>query len=382
VNKLLTDRTISKKTFMKKILITGGHITPALSVMRELGKNGWECFYVGRKYALEGDKTISQEMRIIDDLGFKFVPITAGRLQRSFTKFTFLSLLKIPVGIIQAFSILIKNKPQIILSFGGYIGLPIAVAGWCLGIPIVIHEQTQSSGMANKIIGYFAKKICVSWSMSIDKFPKEKVIYTGLPLRKEIFQIKKQLNFQKTKPVIYITGGNLGSHSINLIIEEILPQLLTKYTVIHQCGNAKNSHDYKHLENFKNKLPRNLVNNYYLFTYINEDLIADIFKKADILISRSGANIVYEIIALSKPSILIPLPWSGMQEQLMNAKFLTDHQASIMIQQTELTGALLLEKIEYLFNNRELYLQNLEKLKPFYIKDADKRIAQVIESLE
>ncbi len=367
---------------MRKIIITGGHVTPALSVMSELKLRNWECIYVGRTHALEGDKTQSEEMRIVVKEGYKFIPITTGRLQRQITRYTLISLLKIPIGIIQAFIILLQNKPQVILSFGGYVGLPIVLAGWCLGIPIVTHEQTLSPGLANRLSARFAKVICVSWPALSKKFPKKRFVYTGLPVRKEIFQINKQINIQSNKPVIYITGGNLGSHSINEVVEKNLPQLLKTYTIIHQCGKAMNEFDYKRLINLKNQLPKDLKDNYYVYTYIDKEFIGDVFRRCDILISRAGANIIYEIIALHKLAILIPLPWSGMKEQEINAKFLTDHQAGVTIEQKNLSGEILLKQIPFLMENRDRYLTNLDKLKNYVVSDADKRIAQVIESVE
>lgn len=143
---------------IKKIVITGGHLTPALAVMEKLREQGWQIVFFGRQHALEGDSSVSVEYQTITKLGISFISLTAGRLQRSFTRYTVFSFLKIPIGFIQSFYYLIKFKPTVILSFGGYVALPVALAGWMLKIPIVTHEQSVVPGLANKIIFKFAKK--------------------------------------------------------------------------------------------------------------------------------------------------------------------------------------------------------------------------------
>ena len=146
-----------------KILITGAHFTPALAVIEELRKiSGVEVIYVGRSTTLEGDKTWSVESEVLSSKSIKFIPIITGRLQRSFTIYTIPSLLKIPIGLLQALFIFFTEKPDVILSFGGYVAVPTVLIGWLWSIPIIIHEQTLVSGLANEISALFADKICLS----------------------------------------------------------------------------------------------------------------------------------------------------------------------------------------------------------------------------
>ncbi|TSC54300.1 MAG: UDP-N-acetylglucosamine--N-acetylmuramyl-(pentapeptide) pyrophosphoryl-undecaprenol N-acetylglucosamine transferase [Microgenomates group bacterium LiPW_16] len=198
-----------------KIVITGGHLTPALAAIAELKKEGWEILFIGRKHALEGDPSLSVEYRVIKELGISFVPLTAGRFQRSFTRYTILSLLKVPLGFIQSLYWVARFKPNLILSFGGYLALPVALSGWILGIPILTHEQSVIPGLATKIIARFARRVCVSWPQTTEHFPKEKVVLTGNPIREEVLKkyqvssIKYQVS-NEDLPLIYITGGSLG----------------------------------------------------------------------------------------------------------------------------------------------------------------------------
>src|SRR5690242_4478734 len=145
-----------------KLLITGGHLTPALGVLQNLPR-GVEVLYVGRKYALEGDNALSLEYQTITKMGIPFANLVTGRIQRKLTKHTLSSFFKIPSGFYDAFKIIKTYHPDVILGFGGYVAVPICVIGSLLKIPIVIHEQTVSAGIANKLLARFADKICISW---------------------------------------------------------------------------------------------------------------------------------------------------------------------------------------------------------------------------
>ena len=232
----------------KKIVITGGHLTPAQAVIEELKKEGnWEIYYFGRRFSFEGESSPSVESLVIPKMGVKFISLPAGRLQRKFSRYTFISLLRIPVGFFIALSWLVKIRPAVILSFGGYVSVPAVLAGWLLRIPVLTHEQTVVSGFANRIDGFFAKKILVSFPESLKDFPSGKVVLTGNPIRKEVFNCpclagRQELSIVNCQlsdeplPLIYITGGSQGSQIINRAVVEVLPNLLEKYRIVHQCG--------------------------------------------------------------------------------------------------------------------------------------------------
>src|SRR4030043_967486 len=203
-----------------KVAICGGHLTPALAVIGELKKRGIkDLIFIGREKATEGDSASSAESVVIPTLDIKFYAISAGRLQRKFTRYTIPSLLKVPIGLAQTLLILSQEKPNLVISFGSYVAFPVVVAAWILGIPSITHEQTVRGGLANHLIARFAKKIAVSCEDSLDFFPKGKTVLTGNPIRQEILNIKKK---RTSRPVIFITGGNQGAHSLNEIILEIL----------------------------------------------------------------------------------------------------------------------------------------------------------------
>lgn len=336
---------------MKKILLTGGHLTPALSVITKLKENNFQIYFVGRKYAMEGDMNISEEFKEIKKINIPFLEINTGRIQRRLSLESLKSFAKIPLGLIKAFQIVISVKPDCILSFGGYVAFPVAAAGKIMRVPIVTHEQTVAPGLANRFIARIANLVLISHPESSKYFPVGKTRFTGNPIRKEVFQSdlnKLPLDFMKLVnkvPLLYITGGNQGSHAINMVIMQILEDLLKDYLVVHQTGSGKNIADYDKLLKRANELPKTLRDRYLIFPYISSDLIGTILQNSSLIISRAGANTVSEIQTLGKKAIFIPLPNSAYSEQLKNAKKIEDMKMAYVIQESNLTPDLLLQKI-------------------------------------
>lgn len=372
------------------IIICGGHLTPALAVIEELknpsaiSHKPLAILFIGRKHSMEGDSAVSQEYKIITRMGIPFISLAAGRLQRKFTRYTIPSLLKIPVGFFQALWWVGKFKPDIILSFGGYLAVPVVIAGWLWQVPTVSHEQTTVSGLANKIIAYFAQKICVSWPQSADHFPKKKVVLTGNPIRREIFKINKNSPYpipDTLYPVIYITGGSLGSHVINETVVKCLPELLEKYIVIHQCGDSEKYNDYEKLKSASRRIKAELQEKYKFTQYVGPEDIGWVFNKADLVIGRAGANTVTELAALGKPAILIPIPWVGNSEQLKNAEVLANIGAAVILPQDKLNGEELKKQIDSMFDDFKNYRKNAKEATKLVNLSAASKIVKVINEV-
>ncbi len=361
-----------------KILITGGHLAPALAIIDEWKKkhNSKEIVFVGRKYINNFERTLSLEYQEITRKNIRFVSLIAGRLTRVLTLESILNLLIIPFGFLHAGWIIIKERPTVILSFGGYLALPIAFWAFITGIPIFTHEQTINPGIANRVIGFFAKKVFVAFKQAASYFNKNKVIITGNPVREAIFKvIKRPFNVEKNRPVIYITGGSLGSHSINQIIKTILPTLLKKYTIIHQTGDTEEYHDFEDLISLREKLHKILQKNYFPKKFFFEDEMGYIYLMADMVISRAGANTFFELIALRKPTIFIPLPWSSGREQELQAKIFKENGIGEIFYQGD-NIAKLIQLIDKMIIKKEQYKKNFEQLTFLYKKNA----AQIIIS--
>lgn len=360
-----------------KIVLIGGHLSPALSVLEALPSD-CEVLFIGRKYTFEGDNAESLEYVTITGLKIPFVELNTGRLQRKLTRHTISSFFKLPSGIFKSFLTLIKFKPDVVVGFGGYVSLPVIFCAYLLRIPVVIHEQTLEAGFANKFSGKFATKICISWNSSIKYFPKDKVVLTGNPIRQ--FAVRSsQFEIGNKFPVIYVTGGSSGSHFINVIIKGCLKDLLGKYNVIHQTGDAQEFNDFEKLAEERSILPAGLAERYHVEKFIEPNLIGSILEKADLVITRSGMNTITELIHFGKPALLIPLPFSQNSEQLKNAKFLEKLGLGKVLYQTELDSKKLLQAIMSMFRGIKNYKINNEKLKELPGKNAAANIIEVIK---
>jgi len=354
-----------------KILVTGAHFTPAVAVIEQFKKDkDIKIVYVGRRTTLEGDKTPSQESQILPNLGIKFIPITTGRLQREFTIYTILSFLKIPIGFIQAFYILLTEKPDVILSFGGYVAVPLVMMGWLFFIPIIIHEQTLVSGLANKISSFFADKIAISFKETKRIFNKEKTILTGNPLRRAILDMDtKGVKLTHPKGVqkgvqILIMGGSQGSHVINLAVEGCLDKLTKIAKIIHVTGDNKFD-DFDRLENLQN-------DHYLVKKWIGEEY-GNILSKVDLVISRAGINTLTELAYIGKPTLVIPIPFQ--EEQIKNAHYFESLGLVKILSQNKLSAKSLMENVRVCLNDFNHFKKRAKNAKKVIMPDAAKRLA-------
>lgn len=358
-----------------KIVIIGGHLAPALSVIEELPKDA-EILYVGRKHALEGDKSVSLEYEVVTQKRINFAVLKTGRLQRSLTRHTIPSLTKIPLGLAGSLVILRKFSPDVVIGFGGYVSLPVIFAAKILSIPVVIHEQTMEAGIANKIASKLANKICISFDSSFKYFPKDKTILTGNPLRREILHPSKRYPLESSDPIIYITGGSLGSHAINILVEKCLSSLLEKYSVIHQTGASLQFKDFEKLVILKEGMNVNKRNRYVVTKHFSPEEIGGILKISSLVISRAGINTISELIVLQKPSLLIPLPISQKNEQRKNAEFLKKLGLGEIAEQKGLTPESFLLEINKMM--REIDNYKLTSGKSHFPDNAAKKIVEII----
>ncbi len=326
-----------------RIVITGGHHSSAVPVIKKLRESypQAELIWFGHKFSALGDKNPTLEFHEITALGLPFYHIHAGKFYRTLNV---KRLAKIPYGFFQCLGLLTKLKPDVILSFGGYIAVPTVLAGRVLGIPAVTHEQTVVAGWANRLISKVAQKVLISWRESEKYFPKDKVVFVGLPLRKEIFEIRStNFVFANNLPVVYITTGKIGSHIINRTVGECLAELLKVCNIIHQVGDNSVYNDFDNLERLYRDIQRggqsaNDFGKYYLRKFVLEAEIGEAYGKADLVVSRSGAHTTAELLALKKRCILIPIPWVSHNEQYENAKLLVDTGLGVILPEKDLSA--------------------------------------------
>ena len=358
-----------------KIVIIGGHLTPALSVIEEIGKDA-QILYVGRKHAIEGDKAVSLEYETITKKGIKFAEIKTGRLQRSFTRRTLTSITKIPIGFSKALLLLRNFAPDVVVGFGGYVSFPVIITAYFLGIPVVIHEQTLEAGATNRLLARFADKVCISFSSSSKYFPKEKVVLSGNPIRKSILHPEQKVDLPEGFPIIYVTGGSVGSHFINHLVSENLTKLLDKYILVHQAGDSSEFKDFDKLSILKEGLNNNKRERYIVSKFILPEQVGGVIRQASLVVSRSGANTISELIVLEKPAYLIPLPISQKDEQLKNALFLKKLGLAAIGDQKSLTPQIFLREINKMMQNLSSY--KIKSGKTHFPKNAAKKIVEVI----
>jgi UDP-N-acetylglucosamine--N-acetylmuramyl-(pentapeptide) pyrophosphoryl-undecaprenol N-acetylglucosamine transferase len=340
----------------KTIIITGTHHTPAHQLINLLKKDSihWEIHYLGRKYNFQDSKTLSVEYQLFPPLGVHFHSLQSGRFNRRSPLKTLIGLPSLVCGLFRSYQLVKKIKPDITVSFGGYISVPVIVASYLHHVPCLTHEQTGTLSLSTKLNSFFVNKVALSFN--IPGFAPQKTVLTGNLLRQEVLEkqspgpfIKIKKALKKPKKLLYITGGNQGASFINQIILEILPVLIKKnYLVIHQTGNR----DYPQVKKQTRKYPPHL---YHPLSFVSSQHLGWVLKNTDLMISRSGANICQEIAAFHKKAILIPLPQSQNKEQEKNALWTKKYAPVRILAQDHTSPQKLLDTILEKYKPRQKY---------------------------
>jgi len=332
---------------MKKIILTGGgtagHVTPHLALLPLLKAEGFEVHYIGSRDGMEKE--------LVEAAGIPYHGISAGKLRRYMHVKNITDVFRVIRGFGNAFGIIRRIQPNIIFSKGGFVTVPVLAAARVLRVKSVSHESDLTPGLANRISGPFTNKICVSFPETLAHLPTNKGVLTGSPIRKELLQGDREKGLELCqwsdggKPVIIITGGSLGAAAINNAVREVLPQLLSKYRVIHLCG--------------KGNLAETEYPGYVQFEYVRDEL-ANLYALADIAVSRAGANTLFELLAMKKPNLLIPLPQeSSRGDQILNAESFALQGFSKILPEGKITNERLLNAIDLLYNDRKIYKNNM-----------------------
>lgn len=359
---------------------TGGHVLPIIGVARELrrifSKEKLEFYYIGPKDEF-GEILLSQE-------GIKVKTVLGGKIRRYLNWKTFFQnladiLFKIPIGILQAFFYIFFLAPDLIFSKGGFGSIAGVISGWSLWVPVILHESDIIPGAANKLLSRFALKIFVSFPRT-EYFSPRKMILVGNPIRREILEGSRgeAQNFFKLKerrPVILILGGSQGAQRINDKILEILPELLRNFEVIHQCGEK----NFKQvMAEAKTTIAPDLESSYHLFSFLKEEELRQAYAVCDLIVSRAGSGSIFEISAVGKPSILIPLPEAAQNHQVKNAYFYAEKGACLVMEEANFTSHFFLEKLKYLFSHPAELDKMTKATREFAKPQAAKIIAEYI----
>lgn len=317
--------------YMAKLVFTGGHHNSALVLAQYFQSHKHDVFWIGHRHSSRGDINDSSEYLEVMASNIPFYNLEAGRFLP-----TFKELLKIPLGVKRAISLLRQIHPDKVVTFGGYLGASIAMAAFTLNIPVYLHEQTVTAGRANKLIARFAKRIYLTWDHSLPQFPSDKSLVVGLPLRPSLLQKTRVKLFTRHKPTLLVMGGKQGASIINHFVFSHINALLTHFNIIHQTGTSSVTHDYEHSLSLATSLS-SLSDSYLPMGYIPENLIGKYLYSSDYYFGRSGAHICYELSLTQLPSILVPLMITHDTEQYKNAQILEDTKQGIILPQSELS---------------------------------------------
>lgn len=329
----------------KKVMIlaggTGGHVMPALAVAHYLKENGNSIHWLGTTNGIEA--------RLVPQAGFPISFIEIQGLRRTHWMMWLLAPWRIFKAIIQSCHVMLKERPDVVLSMGGYVSGPGAIAAWLLRKPIVLHEQNAISGWTNRILAKMAKRIMVAFPNVFSTIAK-KVVQTGNPVRQDILSLAlPQERFAKTadlqsKPVrLLVLGGSQGAAILNDVVPQAIALLAStkRPEVWHQTGK---NHVLQTKTNYESLGVQAEVTDFI------QDM-AKAYEFADIVICRSGALTVAEISAVGVSSILVPFPYAVDDHQTFNAKYLSDQGGALLLVQSTLTAKTLASILEELIDN-------------------------------
>ncbi len=344
---------------MKKAILVGGHSTPALALLQELQKRFWQIYYFGSKYtSLQNARLLSYEYRVLREReNVFFVPLPARGWPRSLSWQSFKAGWAFQQSFFKAFLAMLRLRPNVVVGFGGYLTPPVALAAALLRIPLILHEQTTTLGLGNRIALPWAKKVALSFPIIGEQLPSQKVVLTGNLLREETMIVKESLVSRtlllyRNKPILYLTGGKTGSVALNNFLARELSNILPSYYVIHQAGELS----YQHFLDLRRSLPNRWRQRYLVAATFPAADVGWILSKARLVIARSGANTVSELIWWRCRAILIPLPISIAGEQEKNARFLAGLGLGVLISQKQLANihwSVLEQKVEQLKPRRK-----------------------------
>ena len=362
-----------------KILLTGGgtggSVSPLLAIAEELtsppapllirrGEKGerYDFLWIGTKNGPE------REMVIKAGIGFK--AIASGKLRRYFSIHNFIDPFKIIAGFFKSFFIILKWRPDLVMTAGAFVSVPIVWAAWVLRVPVLVHQQDARAGLANKLMAPFARVVTVTFEESLASYGK-KAVWTGnatrfknLDLRIKNEEIYKKFGLQKNLPIVLIVGGGTGAMEINKLVWESLDELVKICQIVHIAGKSK-------VESRKSK-----VSNYQIFEFLEHEKVMEIMSVADLVVSRAGLGFLTEISYLGKPAIIIPIPDSHQEE---NARIFAKDEAAIVLDQKKLTANDFANKIGELLEDEILRGKLRRNVAEVMKKGANEAIAKIVE---
>lgn len=356
---------------MTKIMFSGGGtlgpVTPLLSVAEVYKKE-----HANTQFVWVGTSN-GPEKAVVETYKIPFYPIGAGKWRRYWSWHNIADIFRIIAAFFQSILLLWQEKPDLLISAGGFVSVPLHAAGWLLGIPSWIHQQDVRIGLATRLMTPFAKKITVALQDSVRGMPIKKTEWIGNPTRDlSCADRNTALTFfglNSTDPVIFVLGGGTGSQSINEMVLQALSSFPKNYQIIHLVGKERSG---EMAERAAKSFP-----NYHVFTFFTDEM-RYAYAAADVVVARAGFGTLSELAALSKPAIIVPM--AGTHQEA-NTQFLADHKAVIALHQQLDNGLKLAKVVQRLIelpDERVLLGVTLHKVLP---RTEDKKIVEIIDQM-
>ncbi|HEV2635748.1 MAG TPA: UDP-N-acetylglucosamine--N-acetylmuramyl-(pentapeptide) pyrophosphoryl-undecaprenol N-acetylglucosamine transferase [Actinocrinis sp.] len=368
---------------------TGGHTYPALTAVRALQAKvaadgaAVDVLWVGAAGSLEA--------RVAAEEGIRFAAVATGKIRRARNPLKMISpanvrdMARVPLGVVQARGVVRGFRPDVVLATGGYVAVPVSLAARAARRPLVVHEQTVRLGLANWLLARVATRFAVSSQSTVALLPasaRAVAVVTGNPVRSAVLQGQPDNAvaalgleaFDRDLPTVYVTGGAQGSVQINTLVRDILPWLLARANVIHQCGPANLAALREHAAA---ALSDDLAARYLVTGYVGSEL-PDVLALADVVISRSGAGTIAELTALGKAAVLIPLASAAGNEQYHNARYLHEAGAAVALSGDQTTPQGLQDAVEPLLTDPAWRAEIAQQARSHGRPDAADQLADVV----
>ena len=333
----------------KKIILTGGgtagHVTANIALLPGLRERGYEISYIGSYDGIE--------KALITAENVPYYGIATGKFRRYLSLRNLTDPFRVIKGYFEARALIRKLKPDVLFSKGGFVAVPVVFAAKHAGIPVVSHESDMTPGLANRLTLPCVRRVCCNFPETAESLPAGKAAYTGSPIRASLLsgdpeEGRRITGFPKDRPVLMIIGGSLGAVAVNDMVRKVLPELLREFYIVHICGQ-------KNLDSSLEGTP-----GYRQFGYVSQEL-PHLYALADLVISRAGANVICELLALRKPNILIPLPLSASRgDQILNAQSFEKQGFSRLLRQEDMTEESLLTAVRETWQDRERYIASMQ----------------------
>ncbi|NIK13090.1 undecaprenyldiphospho-muramoylpentapeptide beta-N-acetylglucosaminyltransferase [Alkalibacillus almallahensis] len=333
---------------------TAGHVVVNLALMPEFIEEGYDIHYIGSYEGIEREL-----LEGMDDVTYH--GIATGKLRRYMSLENMKDPFRVLKGLFQARQLLKKLKPKLVFSKGGFVSVPVVMASRLTGVPSIIHESDYTPGLANKIASNFAKYVLTTFPESDSHLPEKKAVNIGAIVRNELFEgdpdkAAQFTGLNKAQPTLLVMGGSAGAQSINQAVRDALPQLLKHYQVIHLCGKGKYDEQVKQP-------------GYVQYEYVTDEL-KDLLALSDLVVSRAGANSIFEFLALRKPMLLIPLSKQASRgDQLLNAESFKKRGYADVLEDESVNASTLTEAVDQLYSQKEHYHENMTSYQPKQTKE-------------